>query len=182
MQTNLKKRIIATILDYLFIFLLTYLYIMLAGQENEEGVKTLSGLVALPIPTVWFIYFVVVEAFYGATLAHQGLNLKVLTVDRKEIDFVHALKRHLLDPVDILLYGVPAIIAIKNSEKHQRLGDMWAKTIVVELNDNGEKHFSNNRSVSRVRETFKDRVRERNGETPLRDSTGHNPEVQLSNE
>jgi uncharacterized RDD family membrane protein YckC len=89
----------------------------------------------LPIPIFWFLYFVVVEAFYGATLSHQAFNLKVLKIDRKEISFAQALQRHLLDPIDILFYGIPAIIAIKNADKHQRLGDMWAKTIIVYIND-----------------------------------------------
>lgn len=134
-KTNLRKRIIATLLDYSLFLLSTYLYVMLIGHDNNEGGKTVSGFLALPIPIVWFIYFVVVEAFYGATLAHQGLYLKVLTVDRKEIEFIQALQRHLLDPIDILLYGIPAIIAIKNSDKYQRLGDMWAKTIVIDTKD-----------------------------------------------
>jgi len=108
---------------------------MVFGVDNEEGGKTVSGLMALPIPLFWFIYFVIIEAFYGGTLSHQGLNLKVLTLDRKDIEWTHALKRHLLDPIDILLYGIPAIITIKNSEKCQRLGDMWAKTIVVDIKD-----------------------------------------------
>jgi uncharacterized RDD family membrane protein YckC len=134
-KTNLKKRIIATLLDYSLFLLSTYLYIMLVGHDNDEGGKTVNGLLALPIPIVWFIYFVVVEACYSATLAHQGLYLKVLTIDRKEIEWTQALKRHLLDLIDILFYGIPAIIAIKNSDKHQRLGDMWAKTIVVDTRD-----------------------------------------------
>ena len=134
-KTNLKKRIIATLLDYALFLLSTYLYIMLVGHDNNEGGKTVSGLLALPIPIVWFLYFVVIEACYSATLAHQGLYLKVLTIERKEIEWTQALKRHLLDPIDILFYGIPAIIAIKNSDKHQRLGDMWAKTIVVDARD-----------------------------------------------
>lgn len=131
-RKNLKKRIIATILDYALFLLSTYLYIMLAGQGNDEGGKTVNGLLALPIPIAWLIYFVVIEACYGATLAHQALYLKVLTIDQKDIEWTQALKRHLLDPIDILFYGIPAIIAINNSDKHQRLGDMWAKTIVVD--------------------------------------------------
>lgn len=119
------------------------MYIMYFGQNNSEGGKTVSGLMTLPIPIAWIIYFVVIEARYGATLAHQGLYLKVLTVDRKEIEWTQALKRHFLDPIDILFIGIPAIIAIKNSEKHQRLGDMWAKTIVVNTQD-AEQFFANN--------------------------------------
>ncbi|MGE5109114.1 MAG: RDD family protein [Sphingobacteriales bacterium] len=139
-KTNLKKRIIATLLDYALFLIPTYIYIMYFGQDNNEGSKTVSGLLALPIPIVWVIYFVVIEACYGATLAHQGLYLKVLTVDRKEIEWTQALKRHLLDPIDILFYGIPAIIAIKNSDKYQRLGDMFAKTIVVDIKDS-EQYF-----------------------------------------
>ena len=141
-KTNLKKRILATLLDYSLFLIPTYLYIMYFGQDNEEGRKTVTGLMALPIPIGWVIYFVVLEACYGATLAHQGLNLKVLTVERKNIGWTQALKRHLLDPIDILFYGIPAIIAIKNSDKHQRLGDMWAKTIVVDTKD-AEQYYLN---------------------------------------
>ena len=134
-KTNLKKRIFATILDYGLYLLAFYVYLMFFGHENDEGGQTVSGLLALPIFIAWFVYFVVIEAFYGATLGHQGFNLKVLTLKRKDIEFTQALKRHLLDPIDIFFYGIPAIIAIKNSDRHQRIGDMWAKTIVVDTTD-----------------------------------------------
>ena len=139
-KTNLKKRIIATLVDYTIIILFTYGYLQLFGHDTATGGKEVNGISALPIPIIWFLYFVVVEACYGATFAHKEMYLKVLTVDRKEIEWTQALKRHLLDPVDILLYGIPAIISIKNSDKHQRLGDMWAKTIVVDTKD-AEQYF-----------------------------------------
>ena len=142
-KTNLKKRIIATILDYAVITIPTYLYVMYFGHDNDEGGKTVSGLLAFPIPTAWFLYFVVIEAVCGATLAHQGLNLKVLTLERGEIDFVHAFKRHLLDPIDIFCWGIPAIITIRNTDKHQRLGDLWAKTIVVDTKDSDQYFVKN---------------------------------------
>lgn len=146
-KTNLKKRIFATLLDYGLFLIFFYVYIMYFGYENDEGgktvsilyfsevEKTVSGLLALPIPVVWFIYFVAVESIFGGTLAHIGFDLAVLTTDRNEIGIVEALKRHLLDPIDFLFYGIPAIIAIKNSDKHQRIGDMWARTIVVDMSD-----------------------------------------------
>lgn len=94
-----------------------------------------TGFKALVIPIVWFVYFIVIEAEYGATLGHKSFYLKVMSIDRKEIDFIHALKRHLLDPIDILFYGIPALIAVKYSVRHQRLGDMWAQTIVIDILD-----------------------------------------------
>jgi uncharacterized RDD family membrane protein YckC len=142
-KPNLKKRIIATLLDYALFLIPTFIYIMYFGQDTDEGGKTVSGLMALPIPLAWFIYFVVIESINGATLAHKGLHLRVVTIDRTKIEWTQALKRHLLDPIDILFYGIPAMIAIKNSDKHQRLGDMFAKTIVVDIKD-PEQYFKEN--------------------------------------
>ena len=141
-KTNFKKRIIATIIDYTIIFLLTYLYIQFFGHDKPDGSREVNGILALPLFIAWFPYFVVIEACFGATLAHQAFYLKVLAIDRKEIEWIQAMKRHLLDPIDIILYGIPAIIAIKNTDKHQRLGDLWAKTIVVDTKD-AEPYFKN---------------------------------------
>ena len=56
------------------------------------------------------------------------------------------MKRHLLDPIDLLFYGIPAIITIKNTEKHQRLGDLWAKTIVIDTMD--AEQFQENKLIN----------------------------------
>lgn len=134
-KKNLKKRILATLFDYGLYFLSFYVYALFVGDDNGKGGYTVNGLLTLPVFLVWFIYFVVIEAYAGATLAHQGYNLKVLTLKREDIDFTHALKRHLLDPIDILIYGIPALLAINNTDKHQRLGDLWANTLVVDTTD-----------------------------------------------
>ena len=134
-KTNLKKRIIATLIDYAIISIITYLYVELLGDDTPDGSKEVNGLLTLPIFIFWFLYFVVIETFYSATLGHQALYLKVVTVDRKVIGFSQALKRRLLDPIDIMIYGIPAIITIKNTDKYQRLGDLWAKTIIIDTKD-----------------------------------------------
>lgn len=138
-ESNLKKRIFASILDYLFYFTVIFSYMTLSGQKTEDGGLAVEGVLALPIVIFWFIYFVVIEGIYGGTIGHLGLNLKVMTVDGKDIDIGNSFKRHLLDFMEIGFLGIPAIIAIKNSDKHQRLGDMWAKTIVIDL----KSEFSN---------------------------------------
>jgi uncharacterized RDD family membrane protein YckC len=134
-KTNLKKRIYATLLDYGIYVIFFFLYVDFFGHDASDGGKVVNGFLALPLLIVWFIYFVILEAFYGATPGHLVLSLKVVLLDRKEIGFEQALKRHLLDSIDILFYGIPAIIAIRNSDRHQRIGDMWAKTIVVDTID-----------------------------------------------
>ncbi|MBK9511291.1 MAG: RDD family protein [Cytophagaceae bacterium] len=135
-KKNLPKRILATIIDYLIIFLITYVYIEVFGKINDEGVKVVSNLSALPLFLVWFFYIVVIEAIYGGTLAHQALNLKVLTSKGHEIDFGNAIKRRLLDPIDlIVLFGLPAFIFVSTTERHQRLGDLWADAVIVDITD-----------------------------------------------
>lgn len=134
-KTNFKKRILATVLDYLIFGLLCYLYLGFFGTENDEGALVVRNLMALPILILWLVYFVAIEGLKGATLGHQALNLKVLTVRRDEIGLTEAFLRRLLDLIDILWYGIPAIIEIKYTEKHQRLGDLVAGTIVIDTED-----------------------------------------------
>ena len=134
-KTNLKKRIFATLIDYGVYAIITFVYIIYFGSDSNESSKSVSGVLTLPLLVVWFVYFVVIESKYKATLGHQAFDLKVITADRKEINFINAFKRHLVDPIDFLFYGIPAIIAIKNTEKHQRLGDLWSKTVIVDTSD-----------------------------------------------
>ena len=48
-KTNLKKRIIATLIDYTIISIITYLYIELLGDDTPDGSKEVNGLLTLPI-------------------------------------------------------------------------------------------------------------------------------------
>ena len=38
----------------------------------------------------------------------------------------------MLDIIDFSFFGIPAFIAIRNSNKNQRIGYTYAKTVVVE--------------------------------------------------
>jgi uncharacterized RDD family membrane protein YckC len=134
-KTNLKKRFWASFIDYFLIVLISSFYFKAFGTEEDDGAMHLYGIALLPLNILWFLYFVVIETYKGATLGHQAFNLLVLKENRKKIGFTEAFKRHLVDPIDFFVYALPAFIAIKNTEKHQRLGDLWAKTIVVDITD-----------------------------------------------
>jgi len=123
-----SKRVFATIIDYGVFFLIMWVYMMYFGEETNEGYEV-NGIMTLPILILWFFYFVLVEGFWQATIGHQLLNLKVCQDNYKEIDIGHSFKRRILDMIDFMFFGVPAFIAIRNNEKNQRIGDMYAKTI-----------------------------------------------------
>ncbi|MFI5141290.1 MAG: RDD family protein [Bacteroidia bacterium] len=128
---KLSDRIFATIIDYGLTFSLTILYVIKVGHQTEYGSYQVSGLYALVPVIFWFLYFPVVESVFDCTLGHWLMNLRVIRTNGTPIEFIPSVKRHLLDPIDFCLCGIPAMVAISKTPKHQRLGDMWADTIVV---------------------------------------------------
>jgi len=131
----LGLRIAATLIDYGIYFTVIVIYIMMFGDKNDEGGYTLNGAPALLIVIFWFLYFVVLEAISQATPGHDILKLVVVRTKGDRIGFTDALKRRVVDMIDIAFYGIPALICICNTPKFQRIGDLWADTVVVKKSD-----------------------------------------------
>ena len=128
---SVRRRSLATCFDYGLYFVFSLLYIATYGEVNSAGTREVQGVMTLPVLFVWMIYFVVVEAVSGATLGHHILGLKVQSVTRKKTGWRHSVKRRIVDPIDFMFFGLPAYIAVANSTERQRLGDMFANTIVI---------------------------------------------------
>ncbi len=139
------RKIFATIIDYGLFLMATILYTMLIGSPNDQGVYSVNGVPALIIPTLWFLYFIIIEGEYSNTLGHYFLNLKVVQTNGQKISIKHSLKRRLLDIIDLFFYGIPALITISKTPNNQRLGDLWAETLVVHKDDveHIKKYFNN---------------------------------------
>lgn len=132
-KPHLGKRIVATLIDYGITGILFFMYTKHFGEYNEiENNYSVSGLKSLPILIYWFVYHILIEHLFSATLGHFMVDLKVTNLDGEKTAISQNIKRHLLDFLDIFMWGIPAIISIKNTEKNQRLGDLWAKTIVLQ--------------------------------------------------
>ena len=65
----------------------------------------------------------------------SGLTMFVGLPFIKFITFSNAFKRRIIDIIDIFFYGIPALICICNTPKYQRLGDLFADTLVVKKSD-----------------------------------------------
>ncbi|MCD4833275.1 MAG: RDD family protein [Bacteroidales bacterium] len=128
------RRIGATIIDYGLTITFFVYYLRFFGEysvtDDGYGYST-SGFKGLPIILFWILNHVLIEYLMNATLGHWIFNLKVIDESGDKTKFKQNLKRHLVDFFEIFLYGIPAIISINNSEYHQRIGDKWAKTIVI---------------------------------------------------
>ncbi len=131
----IKLRIFATIIDYGIYFTVFLLYCYCLGSKNDEGNYQVYGILALPIPILWFFYFVILEAVNQSMPGHDICGLVVVKADGAKIGFTDALKRRILDRIDIFIYGIPALICIYNTPKFQRFGDLFADTLVVKKSD-----------------------------------------------
>lgn len=130
-QPKILKRAFATIVDYGIFYALIFFLINQFGVISDDGSKSIKGIEALIIPVYWFLYFPVCEYRFSSTLGKLPFGLKVFSEDGKQITFLQALKRRIIDPIDLFTYGIVAFLAVKFSQNHQRLGDMFANTIVI---------------------------------------------------
>lgn len=131
-KPNLSRRFLAGLIDYTIIFGFMWAYLIMFGSPTEDGGYKAEGLAALPIPLFWFLATVVTEQLMGATIGNGIIGL--LPIDAETTlkpTFIQSLKRHLLDPIDMFAFGLVGFLTIKNTDTHQRLGDLWAKTIVI---------------------------------------------------
>lgn len=134
-KPNLLKRFIAGLIDYLLVYGFFFAFVYAFGEPNNEGGYSVTGILSL-IPFVfWFLIIVFTEVFLGATLGNAlvGLKPQSLTKSNGELSLSQSIKRHLFDPIDMFPFGLIGIITIKNTDRNQRLGDIWAKTIVIEV-------------------------------------------------
>ena len=126
------RKIIATIVDYTIVFLSMYFWIKEFGEPNSEGGYTASGIYALPPIVFWIILLPMSESLFSATLGHWMVGLRIVDESGFTPDFFMALKRRIADIIDLPFFAIPAFIAIERTPMGQRLGDLWARTVVID--------------------------------------------------
>lgn len=131
-QAKIQKRTLATIIDY-GLYLTFYLWFLTTyGFPNDEGEYVIENdPIAIIVLVVWLFYFPIMESIKGQTLGKKILGLRVVTKSGNPISFWQAIKRRVADFLDFGPFGLVAYLTIKNTPDHQRVGDLWAKTIVI---------------------------------------------------
>ncbi|MGD0921663.1 MAG: RDD family protein [Terriglobia bacterium] len=136
---SLGTRLVAHLIDLVFLVLAFWLtgnaYGALLGGLTPSGFN-LTGLPALIIIGVaclgFFIYLVVFEGLVGATPGKFLLGLRVRTVEGAPCKFSQAAVRNILRIVDAIAVYLVALVVALISKKKQRIGDLAARTIVVQ--------------------------------------------------
>lgn len=130
MQTT-TKRIGAALFDYAMIYGIMYVYIIALGEPNGQGGYTITGLPAFLPVLLWVLLLPGAETFFNRTLGKAIFGISVIGSGRYDPGFIQFLQRHLADVIDFALFGIPALLTVKRTEKQQRIGDLWAETRVV---------------------------------------------------
>lgn len=115
--------------------------------DYAGGSYTVSGTGVIPVFILWFLYFCVMEGTQGGTLGHLMVGLEVIKIKNEPVSIGTAFKRHLVDPLDLYVCGLVAILTIWNTEKHQRLGDLLAQTIVIDTGDREQLRLKSDRQL-----------------------------------
>lgn len=139
-KPNLKKRIGAGLIDYSLMFGMSLVMFIYFGEKTSNGYE-LKGFPALTTSLIWCFYMIGFELKFGGTLGNLMFDLQVVSIKDNtttSLTFGQSFKRHLLDILDIWFIGLLGILLIKNTKYNQRLGDIWAKTIVIDSKDTAQ--------------------------------------------
>jgi uncharacterized RDD family membrane protein YckC len=101
------------------------------GEKISIVQYKLTGFPVLIPIMFWGIMTIGTEQLFGKTLGNYAVDLKPISMNNAKLTFVQSFKRHLLYPIDMFFFGLVGVLLINNTENNQRLGDIWAKTVVI---------------------------------------------------
>ena len=135
-KPNIWKRMFAGLIDYFIMFGMFYIMCLYFGKYNGHGYE-LSFFPGMVVVLIWFVYMIGFELNYGGTLGNLLFDLKVISIHEKKskLTFGQSFRRHFVDVLDMWPFGIIGILLMKNTKHNQRLGDIWAKTIVIDTKD-----------------------------------------------
>ena len=125
---GLGQRTLAAFLDNLVSLIFVSQVAANIPQQTYEDEPIVVGVIFLALFSAWFNYFWFTEWKWGKTIGKAVVSIHVTGEDGGRPGFGPTTVRNVLRLVD--LFGIGAIL-IANSERHQRLGDRFAHTIVV---------------------------------------------------
>src|SRR5687767_1400562 len=129
---SIGDRVLAYLVDLAFLtsYSIAVMVSLLALEIEEDGWYLWLFLLTLP----WLFYSLLFEIFMnGQTPGKKFLKIQVVKLDGTPPSIGAYLLRWLFAVVDLLFYGVVAIVVIASGGKGQRLGDVVAGTSVVKL-------------------------------------------------
>ena len=129
---SLSRRAVATILDSIPLGAAS---IAVALHWGVPGEYEASALPELALLAGIAAYWVFAEGLFGTTFGKLMLDLRVVSVGGERCTLSQSFKRNLLRPVDGFFGYLVGFIVANSVPLRQRLGDLWAGTIVIHQRD-----------------------------------------------
>ncbi len=152
---SLVRRALAQIVDGLILggpFILSFIFMIsiftfpeaLSGDDDSLFSPNLNTLLLSPLlmcagfpwMIIWLLIFSATEGSSGVTPGKWILGIRVLGTDLMPCGFGRALIRNLLKFVDGFFNFMVGVMVAALSDNWQRVGDMAARTIVVDIKNN----------------------------------------------
>lgn len=127
-----RTRFGAAVIDTLILLLIGWIIGYFWGNTPQDGSFGfhLEGLPAMGYFLIIFCLMAVQEGLTGKTIGKRVAGIKVVREDYSDYTTGNAIVRHLCDVVDVPFF-IGLIVASTNA-KNQRIGDLAAKTIVID--------------------------------------------------
>ena len=142
---SIPKRLVAMIIDSVpFLILASIVFAAIRPDLTAEDLEAVMYQQQDPPPelilcvlgslVVWVIYCSIMESRFGATLGKMAMRLEVTSADGRRPTIRQAVLRNLIRPIElsswlILIFTIAMSVLTRT---HQRLGDIMARTVVVE--------------------------------------------------
>ena len=128
---GIGQRILAVLIDGIFLGLLYYFIFLLLGKSGIlDNFKTWAFMSVLTLP--YFLYYPVFQYLNnGQTLGKQMLQIRVVKTDNTHPGLGDFLIRWVLRLFEVNTIPGLALVVMLMNDKKQRLGDIAARTTVV---------------------------------------------------
>ncbi|BAJ28740.1 MULTISPECIES: RDD family protein [Kitasatospora] len=130
---RLPSRALARLLDWL-VYTVGYtilLIALLAGFSDLEPAAVMAFAITLLVFFTVLLPTLIETLSHGRSLGKTALGLRVVRADGGPIRFRHALVRGLVGIIDFGVFAMPAVVASLCSVHGNRLGDVFAGTLVI---------------------------------------------------
>jgi uncharacterized RDD family membrane protein YckC len=126
-------RALAAMMDCVVFGAFFFAYVYHFGTPTDGGYQVEGCGHFLVLSGVWLLWFPLPEALLGRTLGKWACDLRVVNLKNGPLTFGQVLTRRLLDVVDLwAFFGLVGFIVARNNPLQQRVGDLVARTRVIE--------------------------------------------------
>ena len=128
---TLTTRVLGGFIDSVIIFVFSLLYVVILGEKFTDGTHQITGFELILLLLIIYSYFVILEATTGKTIGKYVARIRVVDEDGKNIGWKKSVIRNFIRIIDFFILYLIAFFSILLSKQNQRLGDLVAKTYVI---------------------------------------------------